>query len=294
MSSENAEKPLAGKTVLYMGAGRYERSINGHAAVKLAGAGALVLAPHLGLVKPKFANLVVEKAKEVGGVVVPIKADASDPDQRRRLVNFIAAKYGEVNMLVQGISAGLYKDETFESAYNLNVTAVVDIANRISEIMPEDGESKVITLPSKYSMYYGQIESLPSYGLAGQTKHLEEITLGWLPKLRNRNIPVGYVCGEAVEGTSNVGLLRMDPVGREALEKVAGFAPGGRLPTIEEMAEGIFQMAINPLQHGDITFVGINNWDRAEVRRQLGVNEKTANIKRMVFPEPGTTITYFK
>ena len=185
MAAPNVEKLLEGKIVLMTGATRLTRSIGGPTAVELARLGATVVTPHLGEVKERFAEEVVEKGVEVGGLIIPLKIDLTDESQRMRAVNYTGEKFGKIDLLIHSASGGL-GNSSLEAACALNTVAQIELTREALHLMPPG--SKVLTLPSFGSFFYGKIPQLKGYENTAKTKHEGEIGLLKMKERRERGI----------------------------------------------------------------------------------------------------------
>ena len=146
---------LAGKFALVTGA---SRGIGAAIAVRLAAAGASVALaarsldahPHL----PGTLRETVAEIERNGGRAVAIECDLADAAARTRLVDDARAALGPIDLLVNNAAAAFYipfenvPEKRFRVAFELNVRAPWDLAQRVVPDMRARGGGVIVNLSS--------------------------------------------------------------------------------------------------------------------------------------------------
>ena len=150
-----SDRTLAGKVALVTGA---SRGIGAAIAVRLAAAGASVaLAARTLDAHPHLPGTLRETAAEIeklGARAVPIVCDLADADARARLVDAARAALGPIDLLVNNAAAAFYmpfeavSEKRFRVAFELNVRAPWDLAQRVVPDMKARGGGVIVNLSS--------------------------------------------------------------------------------------------------------------------------------------------------
>ncbi|MBX7071965.1 MAG: SDR family oxidoreductase [Pirellulales bacterium] len=194
---------LTGRVALVTGG---SRGIGRACALKLADAGADVI-----------INYVTSEsaAREVGDLILArgsraavVKADVSEQDDVASMVEFVAERFGRLDILVSNAATGGFRPllsaspRNFEAAMKTNVMALLHLvqqsANLLERTDEREGRGKVIALSS-----HGANMALPLYGLIGGSKAaLESIVRHLAMELGGKGINVNVVRAGLVETDS--------------------------------------------------------------------------------------------
>ncbi|MDP3988324.1 MAG: SDR family oxidoreductase [Candidatus Levybacteria bacterium] len=246
------EKKLSGKVAVVTGG---ISNIGLGIATKFAEEGATVIVAHRDPNKEPRARKAQERIQENGGVYIPLTIDVSNPEDRKKLVEYIKKEYGHVDIIVHCAAAGLrvkpdYTPEEDENLWEtgraVNCEAKVELNKLFMEnnLMPEG--SVIIDTPSVGS--YVNAKDIPGYDVVGETKNEgENAQRAQIPEFDKRKIGFGFVCGGAITDTTTGKWLK-----RQGLEA------GGQSAEIKDMADAALYLALYMNRHsqGFTYFVG--------------------------------------
>ncbi len=158
---------LLGKKVLITGAAR---GIGRATALRLAKAGADIA---INFVTSESAAIQVAKeVQELGREVLVIKADVSEEDDVRQMLQQVADRWGKFDILVSNAASGGFRSlrsatgRNFDAAMHTNVRALMYLVQASLPLFrTEKANAKVIALSS-----HGSLRALPDYGLIGTSK----------------------------------------------------------------------------------------------------------------------------
>ena len=160
---------LSGHVALVTGG---SRGIGRACALRLAEAGANVALNYV--VNRQAAMEVAEQIADKGRDVLVVKADVSEQDDVRSMLDAVKDRFGRLDVLVSNAATGGFRpllgatERNFQAAYNTNVLALLYLVQAAMPLLQRaDGEprTKVITLSS-----HGSDIALPFYGLIGSSK----------------------------------------------------------------------------------------------------------------------------
>src|SRR4051794_5318668 len=160
---------LTGNVALVTGG---SRGIGRACALRLAEAGADVVLNYV--VNRQAAMDVADQIADTGRRVLVVKADVSEEDDVRSMMDAIREHFGRLDILVSNAATGGFRPllaataRNFQAAYQTNVLALLYLVQAAFPLMKRDeGErrSKVIALSS-----HGSHMALPHYGLIGSSK----------------------------------------------------------------------------------------------------------------------------
>ncbi len=191
---------LTGKVALVTGA---SRGIGRASAIRFAEAGADVI---VNFISSRSAALEVAKEiRAMGRRVWVIRADVSEQDDVRSMLDFITERIGQLDILVSNAASGGFRSllaatpRNFEAAMNTNVLALIHLVQAARPLL-EQGEQrgKVVAISS-----HGSHMALPMYGLIGGSKAaLESIVRHLALEIGDRGVNVNVVKSGLVETDS--------------------------------------------------------------------------------------------
>ena len=222
---------LDGKTALVTGA---SRGIGAAIAQRFAVEGAVVVlaARTLDAEGPLPGTLreTAERIEARGGRAVCIAADMSRPDERERLVAEAHAAVGPIDILVNNAAASFYRpflewtDKRFAVAFEINVRAPFDLAQRIVPSMKTRRSGWILNISSKTAVHpagppYNEFHRHGGDLLYGMTKAaLDRFSSGLAAELDGHGIVVNSLAPVAAVLTPGVEALGIVP---EAFRRTA-------------------------------------------------------------------------
>jgi 3-oxoacyl-[acyl-carrier protein] reductase len=140
---------LAGKTAIVTGA---SRGIGAEIARKLADAGAKVVVNYSG--SQEKAEAVVAEIQEHGGEAVAVKANVSDSDAVKAMVDETIKTFGSIDILVN--NAGItrdnlmmrMKDDEWDDVINTNLKGVFICTKAVTRQMMKQRSGRIINIAS--------------------------------------------------------------------------------------------------------------------------------------------------
>jgi 3-oxoacyl-[acyl-carrier protein] reductase len=241
--------PLDGKTSLVTGA---SRGIGAQVARKLASLGSAVVLNFRS--KSARAELVAEEIEGLGQTAMTFQADLTIPAELKSMMDAIAGRFGRLDILILNASGGLEQGKGEDYAMALNATAQLETARLASELMSRGG--RIVFVTSHWAHFYGQKPVMEEYELVARSKNAGEQALReYASELEVSGISFAVVSGDAIEGTITPRLLERKS--RSRGETGVAQSVARKLPTIEEFAEAIVQVAADADAAGSETiFVG--------------------------------------
>lgn len=226
-------KPLLGKVAIVTGA---SRGIGAEIARELAKKGAQVVATYRH--NQEEMNNVLKEIQENGGLSVAFKADVSNSEESKQLIEDVLKQFGKVDILIN--NAGITKDRTFrkmsreewDQVIDTNLSGAFNTSSAVINHMLEQKYGRIINISSIIGQAggFGQTNySASKAGLLGFTKSLA------LETARN-GITVNAVCPGFIE-TEMVAAMP-DNVKEAIVAKV----PMQRLGKTSEVAEAVLYL----------------------------------------------------
>ncbi|MEE2904006.1 MAG: SDR family oxidoreductase [Myxococcota bacterium] len=194
------------------------RGIGRSIALKLAEAGADVLITYLNA--PADAQEVAGEIMALGRKTLVLKADLSEEEDIKHLVDTVNEHFGELDILVSNAAGGGFRPamnvstNNFEYAMNLNARAFMLLMQEAAPLLKRSpdrpGRAKAISISS-----FGAVRALPMYGAIGATKAaLEALTRHFALELGNDGINVNCIRA----GVVDTGAIRSLPNAEELLQ----------------------------------------------------------------------------
>lgn len=191
---------LSGRVALVTGG---SRGIGKACAIKLAEAGADVV---INYVQAQSAAMeVAEQVEAVGRRAYVVKADVSEQDDVRCMIDFIRDQIGSLDIVLSSAATGGFRPlltattRNFEAAMQTNVLALLHLVQAALPLLergPHRG--KVVAISS-----HGSHLALPMYGLIGSSKAaLESIVRHLTLEVGDRGVNVNVVKAGLVETDS--------------------------------------------------------------------------------------------
>ena len=157
-SADNRE--CEGRVALVTGA---SRGIGAAIAERLAGAGAkvAVTARTLEPVERYEGSLseTVERIRGAGGTVVPVQADISKPDERRRMVDETVDALGPIDILVNNAAVTWYfpftefPEKRYDLMFEVQVRAPFELAQMVLPSMRERRRGWILNITSRAAIH---------------------------------------------------------------------------------------------------------------------------------------------
>jgi citronellol/citronellal dehydrogenase len=229
---------LEGKTALVTGA---SRGIGAAIAERFAAEGAVVaLAARTLEVEAKLPGTLRATAGRIesrGGRAVCIAADMSRADDRARLVEEASTALGPIDILVNNAAASFYRpfvewtDKRFSVAFEINVRAPFDLAQRVVPTMKTRGSGWILNISSRTAVHpegppYGEFQRTGGDLLYGMTKAaLDRFSTGLAAELDSHGVVVNSLAPLAAVLTPGVEALGIVPEAfRQTAEPVEAMA----------------------------------------------------------------------
>lgn len=229
---------LSGRVALVTGS---SRGIGRACALRLAEAGADVIVNY---VTAHAAALEVgQRISALGRRVAVVKADVSEQDDVRAMIDYIRETFGQLDIVVSSAASGGFRpllaatQRNFEAAMQTNVLALlylVQAALPLLERGPHRG--KLIAISS-----HGSQMALPMYGLIGSSKAaLESLVRHLTLEVGDRGVNVNVVKAGLVETDST----RRIPYAEQMFAgQVECTMVGQRVLTAEDVANAVTFLA---------------------------------------------------
>lgn len=193
---------LSGKVALVTGS---SRGIGKACALRLAEAGADVVINYV--TNRQAAMELADTIAELGREVLVVKADVSEEDDVRSMLEAVKERFGRLDILVSNAATGGFRplltatERNFQAAYHTNVLALLYLVQAALPLMERkegEGRSKVITISS-----HGSHMALPYYGLIGSSKAaLESLVRHLTLEIGDRGVNINVIKSGLVETDS--------------------------------------------------------------------------------------------
>jgi 3-oxoacyl-[acyl-carrier protein] reductase len=225
---------LTGKTAIITGA---SRGIGAEIARKLAAAGAKIVVNYSG--SQEKAEAVVQEIKADGGEAIAVKANVSDADAVKALVDETMQAFGSIDILVN--NAGItrdnlmmrMKDDEWDDVINTNLKGVFICTKAVTRQMMKQRAGRIINIASIVGVM----------GNAGQANYVAAkagvigLTKTTARELASRNITANAVAPGFI--TTDM----TDKLGDDIQKAMLGQIPLGRFGKPEEVAKAVLFLA---------------------------------------------------
>jgi len=243
---------LTGKVALVTGG---SRGIGRACALRLAEAGADVIVNYVS--SHSAAMEIAHQVDALGRRAVIIKADVSEEEDVRCMVEFIAEKLGRLDLLVSNAATGGFRPllgstrRNFHAAMDTNVLALVHLVQAAMPLLEKSPErAKVVAISS-----HGSHMALPWYGLIGGSKAaLESIARHLTLEVGDRNVNVNVVKAGLVETDSTRRIPHAEAMFAARREKTM---VGERYLTADDVANAVLFLCspLSDMVQGEIITV---------------------------------------
>jgi enoyl-[acyl-carrier protein] reductase III len=219
------------------------RGIGRACALRLAEAGADLVINYVA--NRDAASQTADQIADLGRRVWIVKADVSEEEDVRAMIDFVTDEVGQLDILVSNAASGGFRPllaatkRNFQAAFDTNVLALLHLVQAslpLLERQPDEPRSKVIALSS-----HGSHLALPWYGLIGSSKAaLESMVRHLTLELGDRGVNVNVVKSGLVETDSTRRIPGAEAMfaGREEKSMT-----GSRLLTPRDVADAVLFLA---------------------------------------------------
>ena len=222
---------LSDKICLVTGA---SRGIGRASALRLAQAGADVAVNYL--TSQGAAREVAEEIRQMGRQAAVVKADVSEPDDVRAMVEFLGERFGRLDVLVSNVATGGFRSlvdttpQHLQAAMATNVTPLLTLTQAALPLFAKaEGRAKVVAMSS-----HGSHRALPAYATIGTSKAALESLVRHLALELGDRINFNIVLAGLVDTDST----RI--AGPEAFDRVrTAMMVGGRDLTANDVADAV-------------------------------------------------------
>ncbi|MGD9721268.1 MAG: SDR family oxidoreductase [Pirellulales bacterium] len=233
------------------------RGIGRACALRLAQAGADITINYV--VNRQAAMSVADEVAELGRRVLVVKADVSEQDDVRSMMDAIREHFGTLDILLSNAATGGFRPllgataRNFQAAYNTNVLALLYLVQAAMPLMErKDGErrSKVITLSS-----HGSNIALPFYGLIGSSKAaLESLVRHLTLEIGDRGVNINVVKSGLVDTDSTRRLPNAQAIFDGRKDKAM---MGQRMLSADDVADAVLFLSspLSDLVQGEVLTV---------------------------------------
>ncbi|MBA4017500.1 MAG: 1-cyclohexenylcarbonyl CoA reductase [Pirellula sp.] len=229
---------LAGKVALVTGG---SRGIGRACALRLAEAGADVIVNFV--TSEKAATDVAEQIRALGRMSAIVKADVSEPDDVRLMLDFVGKQFRQLDVLVSNAATGGFRSlekstpNHFAATMNANVRALVTLMQEAAPLLRRtEGRAKVTALSS-----HGATFALPHYGLIGASKAaLESLVRHLALEYGQQGINVNVVRAGLVDTDSTRNVPNAEAVFQHAQAKLM---VGERRLTAADVADAVLYLS---------------------------------------------------
>jgi enoyl-[acyl-carrier protein] reductase III len=229
---------LSGRVALVTGS---SRGMGRACALRLAEAGADVIVNYV-----SSRTAAVETAAEISAMgrrVHVVKADVSEEDDVRSMIDYIGMAIGQLDILVSNAATGGFRPllaanlRHFQNTFHTNVLALLYLVQAALPLLERcQGRGKVIAISS-----HGSDLALPWYGLIGSSKAaLESLARHLTLEVGDRGVNVNVVKSGLVETDSTRRIPNAEAMFGHRKEKTM---TGERMLTVDDVANAVLFLA---------------------------------------------------
>jgi len=231
---------LSGRTALVTGGGR---GLGRVVALTFAEAGANVVVGYLRHRAPALE--VVDSIEANGGSALAVQADVSRPDEVDRLVAEVVDRFGGAEIFVSNAALGVFGEppdlrrRAVDRTLQISAWPLLDVSRRLFGCFEERGYGRIVSVSS-----VGSRRAIPRYAALAMAKGAGEALVRYLAEYvgnrypnvtANAVVPSGFHDGDLAHALDS-GLA-------DRLAAEARRTPGGRLPTMQEVAGAVLFLA---------------------------------------------------
>jgi enoyl-[acyl-carrier protein] reductase III len=229
---------MTGRVALVTGS---SRGIGRACALRMAEAGADVIINYV--TSHAAAMEVAQQIDAFGRRAAVIKADVSQEEDVRSMMEFVDQEFGRMDVLVSNAATGGFRPllaataRHFDAAMHTNVLALVYLVQSALPLLERsEGRAKVVAISS-----HGSHMALPWYGLIGGSKAaLESVARHLTLEVGDRGINVNVVKAGLVDTDSTRRIPHADAFFAGRTEKTM---VGNRVLTAEDVANAVLFLA---------------------------------------------------
>ncbi|HEX3727051.1 MAG TPA: SDR family oxidoreductase, partial [Pirellulales bacterium] len=229
---------LSGRIALVTGS---SRGMGRACALKLAQAGADVIVNYV-----TSRTAAMETAAEIldlGRKVYVIKADVSEEDDVRAMMEYITRQIGQLDIVVSNAATGGFRplldanQRHFQNTFHTNVLALLYLVQGAMPLLEKSQvRGKVVALSS-----HGSNMALPWYGLIGSSKAaLESLARHLTLEIGDRGVNINVVKAGLVETDSTRRIPNADEMFTHRKDKTM---TGDRMLTVDDVANAVLFLA---------------------------------------------------
>lgn len=179
------------------------------------------------------ADEVVDQLANSGAEAVTFRGDVGDLNYLNQMFDFVAEKFGKLDIFISNAAAGAFKSalelsaKSWQRTLDINSRTFLIGSQRAAALMPETG-GQIVGLTSLGSQRF-----IPGYAAIGVAKAaIETLTRYLAVELASRQITVNAVSGGVVDTDS----LKYFPNYQDLLDVTANRTPMGRIGKPEDIA----------------------------------------------------------
>ncbi len=229
---------LTGRVALVTGS---SRGIGRACALRLAEAGADVIVNYV--TSHAAAMEVAEEIDALGRRAAVVKADVSEDDDVRSMMEFVDREFDRLDILVSNAATGGFRPllgaslRHFDNAMHTNVLALVYLVQAALPLLEKgEGRAKVVAISS-----HGSHLALPWYGLIGGSKAaLESVARHLTLEVGHRGINVNVVKAGLVDTDSTRRIPHAEAIFAARTEKTM---VGSRVLSADDVANAVLFLA---------------------------------------------------
>lgn len=201
--------------------------------------------------KAPRAEKLATSLRELGGKVLTVGTDLTDPQSVAEMMSTIKQELGGLDVLVLNASGGMEAGMAEDYALQLNRDAQVNVLESALPLM--NPGARVVFVTSHQAHFIKTTPTMPEYEPVALSKRAGEDALReMIPSLTAKGIDFVVVSGDMIEGTITATLLERANPGAISLRKEAA----GQLYNVAEFAAEVALAAIDPVPENNTRYVG--------------------------------------
>lgn len=188
-------------------------SIDGKTALVTGGSSGLGLIMAKGLLENGARVIIASRSDakckqalselEAFGDVAAIAADVTNAEQRLKLVDFVAQRFGSLSILLNNAGANWgakledYPDDGFEKVVNTNLNAVFSLTRDCVDLLASAGTAgdpaRIINIGSMDGIHIPIVQRVPTFAYSASKAALHHLTKALAVDLAAKNITVNAI-----------------------------------------------------------------------------------------------------